>query len=94
MNRFLTPKQVAELLQLAPNTIRSYCTSGVFPGAFQAKKNGAWRIPESDLEKHNAPAELVEVFPGVLLPPRSRQSQANIDAAERRRRRRELGSAG
>ncbi|GAA1334012.1 hypothetical protein GCM10009592_29000 [Brachybacterium rhamnosum] len=85
MIQYLTPKQVAERLQLVPETIRQYCKSGVFPNAFQAVKGGAWRIPESDLERHQQPPGRVEVAPGIWLEPRSRRSQAMQDASARRR---------
>lgn len=78
MTQYLTSKQVAERLQLAQSTILIYCRDGVFPGAFQAKKHGAWRIPESDLEQHGRPATRAMADPEVLLPPRNARSAAQV----------------
>jgi predicted site-specific integrase-resolvase len=58
LTQYLTPKQVAERLQLAHQTILTYCNEGVFPGAFQAKKGGAWRIPVEDVERRQRPQGL------------------------------------
>lgn len=45
---YLTAKQVAKLLQLAPNTVRRMCSEGDIPAAKLGPQQ--WRIRSSDLD--------------------------------------------
>ena len=48
MAKMLTPGQIAERLNLHPNTVREYLKAGVIPGI---KLGRVWRIEEEDLKQ-------------------------------------------
>jgi len=48
MTKMLTPSEIAEKLNLHPNTVRDYLKAGVLPGV---KLGRVWRVEEEDLDK-------------------------------------------
>ncbi len=48
--RFLTVRDVAELLRLHPQTVRGWCRTGELPAVLIADRTG-YRIPEQGLVK-------------------------------------------
>lgn len=50
--KYLTVKEVAEILVMDTATIRRYCRKGLFPGIKRAGLTGksAWRIPSSSVD--------------------------------------------
>ncbi len=47
--KLLTPEEVAQILNVKPNTVRQWLRNGTLPGVKLAKK--IWRIKEEDLMK-------------------------------------------
>ena len=48
MTKMLTPSEIAEKLNLHPNTVRDYLKAGVLPAV---KLGRVWRVEEEDLNK-------------------------------------------
>lgn len=48
MIKMLTPSEIAEKLNLHPNTVRDYLKTGILPGV---KLGRVWRVEEEDLYK-------------------------------------------
>lgn len=81
----MTPRELADELHLSVHTIVMYLKAGKIPG-FQVVPGGPWRI---DVDTYRAwvTKKSMPLDPNRIAP-RSARSQAILDAAERRRRRR------
>jgi len=56
--RFLTPEDVAEILNVEASTIRKWLREGILKGV---KFGGLWRIPEDELEEFIRKSQAQEV---------------------------------
>lgn len=48
MTKMLTPSEIAERLNIHPNTVRDYLKAGILPAV---KLGRVWRVEEEDLEE-------------------------------------------
>ena len=48
MTKMLTPSEIAEKLNIHPNTVRDYLKAGILPAV---KLGRVWRVEEEDLEE-------------------------------------------
>lgn len=68
IQRVYTTKQVADLLGIQEETVRVYCRTGKFAGAFRLSgSRSPWRITETDLNVWMGarPSNQVESFPRI-----------------------------
>lgn len=56
--KYYTTKQVAEMLEYEPDTIRIWCQQGKYP---HAKKEGKWMIPQCCIDGHDPEEESARV---------------------------------
>jgi len=82
-NRTLTPRQIADELQLAVSTVVSHIRAGQIPGGFKVGSTGRWRVDEAAYRTWREGR--VQSFDPHRIAPRSARSRAAQEAAERRR---------
>lgn len=83
--RWLSIKQVAEMIGKGEQTVNDYCNEGKFPRA-NRPGGGKWAIPEGDVQAYltGKPAILTNISPEVPEAVKKAEENATIAEAERR----------